>query len=128
MHKKVLLIMFVSTMLFFAASAENTCDWNGWWHADVWGNIHFQSTPSGQSTATFDGYDKFGSGDFKGSIMDHAEGNNCLFKGTWTSKTDGQSGEIELIMRPDDHVITGSYTHAPGKTWSGFPLAKPEKV
>ena len=124
MHKKVLLIMFVSTILFFAASAEeNTCVWNGWWHADVWGNIHFQSTE-----ATYDGYDQFGSGDLKGSIMDNAEGNNCLFRGTWTSKTDGQSGEIELIMRPDDHVITGSYTKDPDKTWYGFPLAKPGKV
>jgi len=114
-------------MLFFAASAEkNTCVWNGWWHADVWGNIHFQPTPSG-TTATFDGYDKFGAGNFEGSVMNNGGGEPCVFKGTWTETETGKSGKIELTMSVSDHWITGSYTHASDakETWYGFPLTKP---
>ena len=126
MHKKVLLIMVVSIMLFFAVSAENTCVWEGWWHADTWGNIHFQSTPS-ETTATFDGYGKFGAGNFEGSIMNDGEGLPCVFKGTWTEPKTGKSGKIELTMSVYDQWITGSYTHASdtSETWYVFPLTKP---
>jgi len=83
MHRKVLLIMVVSTILLFAASAEKTCIWEGWWHNDSSGNIHFQSTSSGQTTATYDGYGKYPAGIFEGSIMDNGDGKPCVFKGTW---------------------------------------------
>ncbi|MCX6674221.1 MAG: hypothetical protein NTY37_10640 [Methanothrix sp.] len=124
MYKKVLLIMVVSTMLFIAASAENTCVWEGWWHNDYYGNIHFQSTPSGQSTATFDGYGKYPAGTFEGSTMDNGEYKNCAFKGTWTD-TKSNSGEIELTMVSSDHYITGRYTHTDDGVWHNFPTSRP---
>jgi hypothetical protein len=136
MHKKILLIMIASTMLFFTASAEQTCVWVGWWHSDVWGNFEFYKTPSGTTEATFDGYDKYPAGIIEGSLYPNKNGLPCIFKGTWKETkrlsaiggdTESNSGEIELEMSASWQSITGRYKHTSGD-WHGFATATPGKV